>query len=751
MSQVNAASASSRASAEDATEHAAARQDGAQNTSVSIRVESPGSSGAATQQNQTTADVSAAPGDGAGAGSVAVAVSSDSRNTTLAVAVGGPELEHPGAAGLQVWIWTWAWQHDESDSLDGLAGAAMTSWSWDWDGGDTAVPGGTITTRAADEGNDETAGSWKWSWDWSRAGVVGWAWGWNVQASLPCSSCIWIWNWTWSWTGAPGDGGSTVPPAAPAVNDASSASQLNAAQAQATAVATAGVAQVVSQDAVAGGTQTAGQMTQIVQDAGAVADARQADVGALAWSVDDLDQSNLVVSAAAVALSGTIAQSIDQVVDAADRASATQWGGQEVDIAQAGRADAVSSQRDAVLTGPGAHAAATRRVGCRSRSRRPAARPGRRPGWRSPVAVVGPARAGRPGSRRRRGGRPDGHGALAPRRRIGRSLRHRSRRRVDRAARGPIGHPGHRYGLPVDSPGGVRGTRRLGARCDDTKRRRGRAARCVERGRGAERCGDRPGGGSELIRCRCSRRPGHLADVDRGSAGRRVLRLVGWDRRLGRCRQLRRHVPGGDPVHRIRDDPAGRLPERLLLTRGASPGSSPVVSAFAIATGDEPLAQSGPPSGTAPAAGGDEGEEQADVLRGSRRAAAAAAAAVTQPRRAVSSGDARSVRTPARREPAHLRINQISALHSTQARLDTRPGSRSGTGDADREPPLPPAGDPPQWVSALAAAAASGGGPSGIAAILAGFVLVPPLLLRAREGSAVRRPIDVLSRVAVPV
>ena len=58
---------------------------------------------------------------------------------------------------------------------------------------------------------------------------------------------------------------------------------------------------------------------------------------------------------------------------------------------------------------------------------------------------------------------------------------------------------------------------------------------------------------------------------------------------------------------------------------------------------------------------------------------------------------------------------------------------------------------PPLWVSALAAAAASGAGPSGIAAILADFALVPPLLQRAREGSVVRRPIGVLSRVDVPV
>ena len=136
-----------------------------------------------------------------------------------------------------------------------------------------------------------------------------------------------------------------------------SATQLNAAQAQASAAATAGVVQVVSQDAAEGGTRTAAQLTAVVQDAGAFADAQQADVGALAWRADHLDQSNLVGSAAVVALSGTIAQSIDQVVDVADRAVALQWGGQEADIAQAGRADAASSQRDAVLTGPGAHAA----------------------------------------------------------------------------------------------------------------------------------------------------------------------------------------------------------------------------------------------------------------------------------------------------------------------------------------------------------------------------------------------------------
>ena len=85
-----------------------------------------------------------------------------------------------------------------------------------------------------------------------------------------------------------------------------------------------------------------------------------------------------------------------------------------------------------------------------------------------------------------------------------------------------------------------------------------------------------------------------------------------------------------------------------------------------------------------------------------------------------------------------------------QARIDTRPGSPAGAGDAGREPPLPPAGDPPTWISALATAA-SGAGSSGIAAILLAFALVPPLRRRVPERSVVRRPTDVLAPIDVPV
>jgi hypothetical protein len=88
----------------------------------------------------------------------------------------------------------------------------------------------------------------------------------------------------------------------------------------------------------------------------------------------------------------------------------------------------------------------------------------------------------------------------------------------------------------------------------------------------------------------------------------------------------------------------------------------------------------------------------------------------------------------------------------SQARLDTRPKGGSETEAVVRESPLPATGGPSGWVSALAAvgAAASAGG-SGIAAILAALVLMPPLLRRVRDGAVVRRPSSVRVPLDVPV
>jgi hypothetical protein len=141
-------------------------------------------------------------------------------------------------------------------------------------------------------------------------------------------------------------------------------------------------------------------------------------------------------------------------------------------------------------------------------------------------------------------------------------------------------------------------------------------------------------------------------------------------------------------------------------------------------------------------------ENEPGLLYGGRRAGASRTPTTTY--RVPGLAAALHGPRPTRPGVVSPQYTKFSALHSTQARLDTRPGSHAGAGDAGREPPLPPAGDPPTWVSALAAAV-SGAGSSGIAAILLAFVLVPPLLLRAREGSVVRRPTDVLAPIDVPV
>ena len=117
------------------------------NTSVSIRVESSGTTGPVSQANDATASA-----DG-----VAVAVSNDAVNTVVAVVVGATDLDRPGPAGLQVWVWEWVWERDESESLEGAVGADVTSWVWDW--GKEGPKHGTVTSRAAgDDDGGRTAG-----------------------------------------------------------------------------------------------------------------------------------------------------------------------------------------------------------------------------------------------------------------------------------------------------------------------------------------------------------------------------------------------------------------------------------------------------------------------------------------------------------------------------------------------------------------------------------------------------------------
>jgi hypothetical protein len=739
VDQINAVSASTSTGGADGTEYAGAQQDGVQNTSVSIRVESPGSPGMVTQQNAAAVAVTAGSTDG-----VAVAVTGDAQNTTLTVAVGGSDLQRPGPAGLQVWIWNWDWQRDESESLDGLVGAAMTSWTWDWDGGDTkAAPGGTVTSRAADEGDNGHAGTWEWSWDWSRTGVVGWSWGWNWQGSQPCSSCIWIWNWTWSWTGQPGDDSATAPGAS-AVNDASPPGQLNVAQAEADAVATAQVAQTATQEGTVG-PQFAGQLTDIVQNVYAVANAQQAGVGSIALNLDQPGQLNVVRSDAAAGLHGIVGQDAEQLLAARDAGSVEQWSGQQVDLAQVGGAEASTSQHDALLTGHGAHHA------------------------RGDATAGGSADVAQQVAQ---GGLVDGGtlsqwaGQLTLVEQV-----------VDAAARVDQSGTPHsrRAGGTAGASASATDLVVVGQVADQT------AAR--DAGKGVQLVSQLVYAGQDASafattsqQAASSALP--LARSEADALNRAAVVQTASQRSIGSL--------GFDLQELAQESIVAQLAVASSTSRGGIAGSAAVVNCAVVEQGATQSLGAGsapvdshdlngfcsPPSST-PVSSPDTPSPASDVLT-TLGPGGAPAGVVTQPtaiddepglfhggRRAAASRTRTTIHRVPRPATLHgphptrpgvgsPQFTKFSALHSTQARLDTRPGSHAGAGDAGREPPLPPAGDPPTWVSALAAAV-SGAGPSGIAAILLAFVLVPPLLLRAREGSVVRRPTDVLALIDVPV
>jgi hypothetical protein len=739
--QVNAASAStSTGGGADGTEYAGAQQDGVQNTSVSIRVESPGSPGTVTQQNAATVAVTTGSTNG-----VAVAVTGDAQNTALTVAVGGSDLDRPGPAGLQVWIWNWVWQRDESESLDGLVGAAMTSWTWDWDGGDTeAAPGGTVTSRAAAAGDDGHAGTWEWSWDWSRGGVAGWSWGWDWQGPLPCGSCIWIWNWTWSWTGQPGDDSSATTPGTSAVNDASPPDQLNVAQAEANAVATAQVAQTVTQEGT-GGPQFAGQLTDIVQSVHAVANAQQADVGSIAWDLDQPGQLNVVSSAAAAALRGTVGQDAEQLRATGDAGSVEQWSGQQVDLGQVGGAKASISQHDARLTGHGAHHA------------------------RGAATAAGGADVAQQVAQ---GGLVDGGtlsqwaGQLTLVEQV-----------VDAAARVD------QAGAPHSRRAG--GTAGASASATDLviveQVARQTAAR--EAGTGVQLV-------SQLVYAAQDASAYATTSQQAGSSALPLARSEADALNHAAVVQTASQSSIGSLSFDLQELAQQSIVVQLAMasstSRGGIAGSAAVVNCAVVEQGATQSLGAGSapvgsndlngfcsPAPSAPVSSPETPSPTSEVLT-TLASTVTPAGVVTQPtaiddepglfhrgRRAAASrtrttihrvpgGAALHGPRPTRPVVGSPQFTKFSALHSTQARLDTRPGSAAGAGDAGREPPLPPAGDPPSWVSAFAAAV-SGAGPSGIAAILLAFALVPPLLLRAREGSVVRRPAGVLALIDVPV
>ncbi len=741
VTQLNEATAAADAAGGAGAAEATATQDGVRNTSVSIRVESPGASAPVSQGNEASADAGSPAAENDSVDAVAVAVTNDALDTALAVVVDGDDLDRPGAGGLEIWEWDWTWQRDESESLDALLGTQVGSWTWTWDGSAADGSGhGTVTSRAA--GADDAAlvgGSWQWSWQWDRAGLAGWTWQWSWNESLACTTCIWIWNWSWSWTGQPIASTSDAAGAA----GATPAGQVNTARAEAEATVVAQAGQTASQGGIGDGTQYAGQLVEVVQSAEADASAVQSGVESVSRR-DDAGQTNIVTSEAAAILGAVVAQDVDQVMLANDLATADQWSGQQVDVTQTGRADATASQRDAVLTRSGEHAASGKAHANGSADV-------------DQVAI---------------------QAALVDGGSVSQSVAQLTIVEQSSDAIATVGQGG---------------TTR-------SKVRGGAATASASAGglaivdQAAEQTAVRDGGmaiqDSAQLAYIAQDAAAHAATAQ--LAGAAALPVASSDAQaLNRAwvTQAASQASLGSADYDLQEilqqSIVAQRATAVSTSNGGIAGSAVVVNCAVTQQGATQSLGAGGTTGTGadlttfcfPPATGTPSPFSAPPLTGEATTLAVGATtlAVEAPADAVGtlpedepvlfrgrgSTATTAQTTPVARRSAHaaphhgapvsgLPVTTISAPHSTQARLDTRPGSTAGDGDAGTEPPLQPAGGPLAWASALAAAA-SGAGSSGIAAILLAFALVAPLLLRAPEGSVVRRPTDVLAPVDVPV
>ena len=760
VDQINAASASASTGGANGAEYAGAQQDGVRNTSVSIRVESPGSSGPVAQQSESNAVVSAGDADDR----TAVAVTSDAVDTTVAIAVAGSDLERPGPAGLVIWEWTWTWQRDESDGLGDPTGTAVSSWDWNWDDTSSGASNrrGNVTSRTArDDEAGRQAGSWEWNWQWTREGVQGWSWLWNTQETLSCISCVWIWNWTWTWVGQPPLGTATAGPNADVISGSAAIAepnadvisgsdapgQLNSAHATAEAAVTADATQLTAQEGLGPETQFVGQLTEVQQAAEARADARQADVISISRGSGAPKRSNVVLGDASAVLDASVLQDAEQILAAADAAEADQWVGQQVDITQSGSADATAAQEHATLTGSGTHEAAGRaHANIKSDISQHVFQDGLVDGgsneqWAGQLALVEQV--------------ADATSAVvqtgaAPSRRTGGTARASAsaydfalvEQASDQAAARVAGEgsqvvqqlvfvlqDGSAHGTTVQQAGGsVVPVATSAAQVSN------RAA--VSQAASQAAAGTSGIDIQELAQESIVAQVGASVSISNGGIAGTATVFNCAVSQQGAAQAI---GAAAAPAFAV-DSSTFCSPAAPQTFAGDAP--APV--------GDTPAAQSVPVGGaTVPVTAIATNDEEPMIFRGGRGARSAG------PRAAERGAPGRIAPIDRHAAPPVVGLpasnNKLSAPPSAQARFDSRPGSNAGAGDAGREPPLPPAGGgPPSWVSALAAAV-SGAGPSGIAAILLAFVLVPPLLQRAREGSAVRRPIDVLSRVDVPV
>lgn len=720
---------------------ATATQNDVQNTHVSVRVESSGTSGAVSQQSASSSTAGPATGSG-----VAVATTANGVDTALSVVVDGDHLAQPGPNGLQVWIWTWNWDRNEADAIEASLDAQPSSWDWIWSGanGQNGNQLGQVTSRAATQ-DEQTPGSWTWNWDWTREGAPNWTWRWGWQGALPCESCIWIWNWTWNWTGQPAPTGSTAAPSESA-NMSGSPEQSNTVVASAAATVTADVTQKIVQDG--DGEQFAGQLVSVEQLAEAQATATQTDVESVATANLLSPQVNRVTSVASVTVGGDVSQQVEQAMLVGDDGAAAQWSGQEIDLVQHGRAEVRSAQHDVSLRTSGTvlaagEASAVTVAGVDQRLAQDAlVDGGATDQWAGQltlveqtgdaVSVVEQTQAA--------GSRSGGHTARA------------------QAASSAVGLVDQDVSQSAVRGGGLGSQTAM------------QMTYIGQTGTATATTTQQAGGSTSPV-----------ASSDATAANRALVVQVGVQESSGALaldvQDLTQQSIVVQDAVAVSTSAGGIAGSAIVvncaivqqiatqsLAGGPLMASSADLSAFCAppsaervgGPSDEPALVSGTstvlsavqptPSSSAPPTV----DLDVALFHGHPSAAAPTARArATTPRvRPVRTAPGSGLGRPV---PGSLHITQISVPPPTQARLDTRPGDHAGAGDAGREPPLPPAGDPPLWVSALAAVGASGAGPSGIAAILSAFALVPPLLRRAREGSVVRRPIGAFSQVDVPV
>ena len=732
VGQSNHAAAAAETSGPDGAS-ATATQAGARNTNVSIRVESDGTTGAVTQTSGSTATAS---GDGD-----ATATAQGGLDTDLSVVVDGNDLVKPGAGGLQIWEWTWTWDRDES--VDAPLDIQPSSWNWVWG----SAPAGAQATQLtpAPGSATYTAGSWTWNWDWDRSGAPNWVWDWDFAGQLPCGSCVWIWNWTWDWTGQPVQTGSTATDGESSNTPETPPDQANLAFAGAEASVTGYVAQTINQDGVGEEAQYAGQLVSVDQSADAVATATQSDVGTLVMGNELVPQLNLVVSHAAATVRADLSQQVDQAMLVGGEGDAAQWSGQEIDVVQAARASVRSGQSGITLRSGGAAraegvAAATTVADVDQRVAQVAlVVGGTTDQWAGQLTLVEQAGDAVSVVDQTAATVPHFVGGIARAQSISGAVAVVDQKLVQSAARG--GGIGSQTGMQAVYVG------QDGSSIATTTQQTGSAA-------GPATSEARAINQALVVQDGLQQSTGALAlDIqDLSQQSIVVQSAIAVSTSAGgiagvavvfNCAAVQQSagqsLAGGTGIPESRDISTFCAPPAAVSDTAQSTAGLESAVSRVFAT---------PPAVEASASGVLMDDLDVMVFHDHRRLSPAARGTrATTPRLRL----VRPEQASERLAPESPAMTQISAPRPTQARLDTRPGDHAGVGDAGTEPPLPPAGGPPSWVSAFAPAAASGAGPSGIAAILADFALVPPLLLRAREGSVVRRPIDVLSRVDVPV